>query len=238
MKCQQKKYFIGLAVIISIIFPTWAVAQKGRSEFGFSANGGISYLRTDINSVHTKQEFYLMPSWHSGLYWNTYFWEKSAIGMGGYVIQIQGREHSTTQQLDFNGNPTGQFNTSDSRRKISYWAMLFNYGRDFKSCNVNVGIQFNTVYKMYALEKTELPYSGGTIINEIQSDNLPIIRFDYALRAGLIYQFTNRFSIEATYFHGLRNISSISSRKWSVQQATVGLRYSLFLRGVQPATSE
>jgi hypothetical protein len=233
----MKKTLASVIVFVSTAFPLWTVAQ-GKSDFGLSLNGGLSFLRTDMNSPETKQKFHFMPSGHAGIYWNTYYWNKSFIGMGAYIIQIQGREHSTTSQLDAYGNPTGQFNTSDSWRKISYWAMLFNYGHDFKKFNLSFGMQFNIVYKMYARDRTEIPYSGGTIINDNKSDALPIDSYDYALRAGLIYNLTKRFSLEATYFHGLRDICIVDTWTWTVQQATVGLRYNLFSHGGQTNSTE
>jgi hypothetical protein len=224
---SMNSIFVWIIVLLSTIFPAWLIAQ-GKSDFGISINGGLSYMRTDMNSGGTKQTFYVMPSYHAGFYWNTYYWEKSFIGMSGYLVEIQGREHSTTEQLDFYGNPNGQFNTSDTRRRISYWSMLFNYGHDFKKFNLSLGIQFNVMYKMYAHDRTEISYNGGIIINEYKSDALPIDSYDYALRAGLIYNLTTKFSIEATYFHGLRDICIIDNWTWTVQQVTVGLRYNLF----------
>ncbi|MEO6169242.1 MAG: hypothetical protein ABIO46_04725, partial [Chitinophagales bacterium] len=62
---------------------------------------------------------------------------------------------------------------------------------------------------------------------------LNIDAFDFGPRAGLIFNLSDNFNIEATYYHGMNNILTNTlpdSWKWNVQQMTVGVRYKIFNR--------
>jgi len=54
-------------------------------------------------------------------------------------------------------------------------------------------------------------------------------KYTFGPRAGLTYSFTDKFSIEGTYYFGTTNILKYvgdSDWAWKTQQATVGLKYN------------
>ena len=214
----------------------------GQYNFGLKANGGLSYLSTHFKSnppQHETEKFYYQPSGQGGLFYNFQFKCKFLIGTEVLFIPIYGKEYFKLPLTDQNGNLNGEYSEDNIYRHIYYLGVPVYVGYSFRKLNINLGFQVNFVLASGGEEKGHATYNGQYSAWDNRYDNLYINNYDLGARPGVLYKLSEKFSIEANYYFGLKNILRNSSIKpywiWKVQQMTVGLRYKLFPCGGQPA---
>ena len=211
----------------------------GQLDFGLKANFGLSRLSTKLTtSQQLTQKFHFVPSGQGGLFYNLHLREKFLIGAELLLIQIEGKEYLEIPSTDINGNLTGEVGTDNIWRHITYFGLPIYFGYNFKKLNVNIGLQTNFTLASSGREKGQVPDGyGGIATWDNKFSKLGIDDLDYGARAGLIFQHTDKFSLEIIYYYGINNIlkDEIISKnlnwKWKVQQMTIGLRYKFISFG-------
>ncbi len=143
---------------------------------------------------------------------------------------ISGRMRREMPNTDVNNNPLPKSFYAHASENLSTLSLPLLLGMRVNWCNLLVGPQINTVLASRErqwgnpiVEGIELQYSNRT-------RGLPVNAFDIGLKIGLVTSISQRFAIEATYYHGLTNIydQSYYVGNWRVRQVTYGLRYIIF----------
>lgn len=222
---------IQLSILILLLFNFSIYSQQ---NIGIKANGGLSRIDNNFNSsAGTTQKFYFVPSGQGGLFYNLPLRNKSLLGAELLFIQIEGKERLESQATDQNGNPTGELFIDKIEKHISYIGLPIYYGFKIKKLTLNLGVQTSFTLASSALEKGQAPDGyGGISVWDNKFDKLNIDAFDFGARAGLIFNLTNKFALEGTYYYGINNILKKnkynSELKMKIQQITIGLRYTFF----------
>lgn len=222
---------IQLSILIVLLFN---FSIYGQQNIGIKANGGLSRIFIYDNSTQQiVQKSYFVPSGQGGLFYNLPLGNKSLLGSELLFVQIEGKERIEIPFTDQLGNPTGEFGIDNIDRHISYIGLPIYYGFKVKKLILNLGIQTSFTLVSSAREKGQSPDGyGGINTWDNKSDKLNIDAFDFGARAGLIFNLTNRFAVEGTYYYGINNILKKNiyntELKWKIQQMTIGLRYTLF----------
>ncbi|MHB8260870.1 MAG: outer membrane beta-barrel protein [Bacteroidia bacterium] len=205
----------------------------GQQYFGIKANGGLSRIYTGGEPT----PLYVMPSYQGGLFYNLHLGKKSLLGAELLFMQIEGKEHSITEENPLM-LPTGQLITTDTYQHISYLSLPIYYGIKVKRFTFNIGLQTSVVL-MSSGEQTvqtkditssQIVVSSST--SSYKTNNLPIKQFAFGEVTKITYNLTNTFAIEANYYWGLSNIYKNTSSVyagitlWRTQQLTIGLRYT------------
>ncbi|MCE9539114.1 MAG: PorT family protein [Bacteroidetes bacterium] len=220
-----------LLYLLTIFHSSFSVF--GQQEIGIKANVGLSRIYNNENSPLTTLKIYFVPSGQGGIFYNFNFGNKSLLGAELLFIQINGKEQLDLQGTDIHGQPSGETFTDNTEKHISYLGLPIYYGFKIKKLTLNLGIQTSLVLMSGGEEKGQVPDGyGGISTWDNKFDKLYIDAFDFGARAGLIFNLTNKFSIEGTYYYGINNILQKdkynSELKWKIQQMTIGLRYTFF----------
>lgn len=220
---------IHLSILIILLFN---FSIYGQQNIGIKANAGLSRIVIYENSTQkVVQKSYFVPSGQGGLFYNLPLGNKSLLGAELLFIQIEGKERLEIPFTDQNGNPTGEFGIDNIDRHISYIGLPIYYGFKIKKLTLNLGVQTSFTLASSAREKGQATDGyGGISVWDNKFDKLNIDAFDFGARAGLIFNLTNRFAVEGTYYYGINNILKKSiyntELKWKIQQMTIGLRYT------------
>ena len=201
----------------------------GQHNLGLEINGGMSKIKSTLNSVSTNQEFQFMPSVRLGLFYNLQIGKRSKIEAKLLFIQIEGKEKMTFDATDQSGNPTGGLAIDNIWKHISYIGIPIYYGFKINKTTINLGIQASFLVKSSGREKGQSPYNGRILTWDNKFDELGIDNYDYGPTIGLTYRLTENFSLEGTYYYGVNNILNNDITldwAWRVQQITIGLKYT------------
>ncbi|MBA3664568.1 MAG: PorT family protein [Bacteroidetes bacterium] len=227
--------------LIFIALLIYSSSSFSQQDFGIKVNGGVSQITAKINSSGdiVTQKFYFLPSFQAGFLYHLHLGKKSLLGTEILFMQIEGKEHMQTQDIDSYGNPTGFITTTDISRHISYLSIPIYYGYKIKKFSINFGFQVGIPIKSSARYKTEYVYNGDKIISDDNYNSLPIDNYDFGTKSGLMYNLSKKFTIETTYYYGLNNIyksNQIFSANilpiftMKIQQFTFGIIYKFYSR--------
>jgi hypothetical protein len=158
------------------------------------------------------QKFLYRPSGQIGVFYNFHLGSSSSMGTELLLLQIEGKSKYKKVSGD----------SYDVLRHLTYVGLPIYYGYKVKKIECNLGFQFN-----YLLRGKE---QNGNFGNETYKANID--KFDYGVRGGIIYDYSNKFEIEGNYYFGINNIWADTYHKgnWKVRQLTVGLRYKFLPR--------
>jgi len=205
----------------NIILFAVTISAFGQQTFGIKINAGISYLKTErvtYPPMPETQKFYSVFSGQGGLTYSYSFNSKFQIGTELLYSQIEGKEvlNGLSGVLTNNAFISDGHYEIDTYRHIYYLGLPIYVGYNFNRLNINLGIHNN----------------GATDSYESESKKLDLNNLDYGLRFGVFYKLNEKYSIETNYYHGLSDIVNggliSGSPVWSVQQLTVGIKYTLF----------
>lgn len=215
-----------------MILLTINLSVFGQHNFGLKTNGGLSKISNDLNSDFTTQNIHFSPSGGGGLFYNWKFGDKSALGVELLFIQIEGKERIETAATDPYGSPRGEIIIHNLWRHVSYIGVPIYYGLKLKKLTINFGFQTSFTLTSSGRIKGQSSYNGTIRTWDDNISELNIDSFDFGPRAGIIFNLTDKFAVDGTYYYGVNNILGNDiglDWTWKVQQVTVGLRYT-FLR--------
>ena len=167
------------------------------------------------------------------MYYNFNLRHNSLIGTELLFIQVEGKSHSevpTTVSVP-SGNSQQGTTVVDLWRHISYLGIPIYCGINIKKLKINLGVQTSFALMSSGRTKLQEPDGyGATITTTGTYNKLYIDSYDFGVRVGVIYCFTERFAIEGSYYHGLNNINIVNIPDWylKVRQMTLGARFRLF----------
>lgn len=203
----------------------------GQNELGIKCNMGISRL-TETWDLGTGKEgeskYLVMPSGQGGLFYNWHIGNNSIVGTELLFVQIEGKEKYKNFHQSDSGTNSGGFVNENVWRHISYIGLPIYYGYKFNKITLNVGVQANFTLKSGGRSKGQAPDGQGGVFNwDNHINKLYIDKYDYGAKGGIIYNHSDKFAFEGTYYYGLNNILRQNNYgvKWQIQQLTFGLRY-------------
>jgi hypothetical protein len=229
--------------ILSIF--TFSLTSFGQHSFGLKTNVGLSYLttRTELSSKQqVEQKFYPIPSGQIGFYYIFQITEKYTLGTELLFIPILGRERMTIFNTDINGNLNGDKGEAYYNRRIYNLGFPIYLGYNYNKMNFNIGIQTHYALASGGKEKGYAVINGSTSKFENQSKKLGINKLDYGLRAGIVFEKSDKLAFNGNYYFGGTNLIEDSSAKsfmvWKAQLLTFGITYKLIGRKKEFKTME
>jgi hypothetical protein len=217
--------------IIFLLFLNLTVL--GQHEIGLKLDIGLSKISKESYIGDPKNAIFDVKSAFSGqggVFYNLHLGDKFVFGSELLFIQIEGQDRLEFDIKDVSLENIGH-TTSDLYEHISYLGLPIYCGLTIKNITLNAGFQLSYVLASRGKETCNGNINGAIYSGENRTDNLPIDKFDFGPRIGLIYNLNNKFAIVGIYYYGINNIlenqddGNPFSRK--IQQATIGLRYTL-----------
>ncbi|MBP6334740.1 MAG: PorT family protein [Bacteroidia bacterium] len=213
-------------LVLLVLFTTaFTFLSPAQHDIGVKLNAGVSTIISKFDFDFLTQEFYFEFSWQTGVYYNYHLADHSILGIELLLSKIAGSSKEDFEVLASYGwlNYTIYLD-----RKISYLCLPLYYGFKTDKLITRLGLQSGYVLKSYEAARFDIP--SNMIVLYEDPGKLDIKEFDYGLIIGFFYSISNRIQLEATYYHGLKNIYSgeTSESNWRIQQFTAGLRYSIF----------
>ncbi len=225
----MKKINLPAVIILLVAFHFNTFAQF---DIGVKANGGASRMNIDnsFNDATTKN--YIQPSYQGGFYFNLHLPHKFSLGAELLFTQIKEKEFVEFPALDTSGHATSNKDNFVLASTLYYLGIPVYVGYNFNRLNINLGLQYNYSLASNTVSNEQYYNNGNIITYEHKYNHSNVIAYDFGARAGLTYKLSNKFSIEANYYYGLKNVLNVdkdyrTTWKWQVQQATIGMRYNL-----------
>ena len=217
--------------IFILLLPfTFTMTVFAQSDFGIKLNGGLSRISNSAQKevYNTTWMVQLAPSGQGGIFYNFHFGEKSVLGAELLFVQIEGKEQIEFVLTDENGNNAGHV-TDKVYKHISYLGCPVYYGLQLNKVSINIGAQASFTLISSARSKGQAIYNDTITRFSNKYDKLNIKKYDFGLRAGIIFKLTDKISFEGNYYFGLNNIFNNQTLYWTwrVQQATIGVKYNL-----------
>jgi hypothetical protein len=201
------------------------VRAYSQHSFGVKLNGGGSKVSNNL-AVQREKTVQWATSGSGGFFYKFDLGKGFCIGTELLFLQIRSKEIFGTKFVDNSGIVTGQ-GTGKDLTSISYLSLPIYIGAAYKKVTFTLGIQLSG-----ALVSEQKSTGTGTIggvdyAYENTLEGLPIDKYDYGMRLGLIYTLTKDVSLDANYYSGLNNIlddTALSAMVSKAKQLTVGLR--------------
>ena len=233
---MHTKNLLKLSFILSILF-AFNFSVSGQHQFGIKAGGGLSRITYSADILGENPTTPFVPSGQAGLFYNFQFGKKSSLGAELLFSQIEGNEKGEMDlyALDEFGNRNYLgYRKDNSYRHISYLSLPVYYGFTINRLVINAGFQISYSISSSGREKGQGVIEGENFKIDIKINDINIKRFDYGPKAGIIYNLTDKLAVEGTYYYGLNNIQKGNPILWKlkVQQATLGIRYTLWTKEI------
>lgn len=234
-KLFKLTFFLCVAITLSI-------NTFGQHQLGVKVSGGISRIYGTLkfrNLPPSNMSTSFSPSFLAGLYYSHPMGQKSSLGAELLFSQVEGGQ---TFDWDYTalGYPSIEGTQSDfTYESISYVSLPVYYGYTFNKLTFNAGFQISYAFSSSGCNESNYDYTliaedGSRQVNKgswtHELDDLDIKDFDFGPRVGIIYQLTNRLSMEGMFYYGINNIkpTNSSEEELKIQQMTVGIRYGLW----------
>lgn len=194
---------------------------------GLKLNVGLSKipetLELSAGTNHSKIGF----SGTAGIFLKFKTTSKSFVQSEILLIHAAGEERSETGISDNNGTKILELKAS-SKKQISYVGIPLFYGIQKNKTAISVGFQIACALNSSGSIESQRTEYGITMQHTYKQSELDIKKFDYGPRLGLMYEVSNKVSLEGLYYHGLPNIlDSNTNDTGKVRQLTIGLQYTL-----------
>ncbi len=212
-------------ILVFTQFSAWS-----QHSLGVKAAGGLSKVTTLRPLTNTESKFIFAPSGQAGLFYKFNFGRSSSVGAELLFSQIEGRENMKSYYSDLMGNLTAEYFTTKLDYHLSCLSLPVYYGFTYREFTIHLGGQVSYVLKSRGHWITEACVNNETIQFEDEGE-LNLDGYDFGPRAGLMFNLSKQFAIEASYYYGLNNILANPTPEgwdWKVQQMMLGLRYKLW----------
>ncbi len=206
----------------------------GQQEIGLKLNFGLSSISKESNigkPANAILDVKSALSGQGGVFYKLHLGDNIVFGSELLFIQIEGRDRLVLDLEDVSLGIVGH-NTSDLYEHISYLGLPIYCGLTFKKININAGFQISYAFVSSAREIYNSNLNENIYYAENSIDKLPIDKFDFGPRIGINYHLNDKFAIEGIYYYGitniLRNQEDGNTFSQKIEQATIGLVYTLF----------
>lgn len=220
--------------LILLILTFIDLTSLGQQQFGIKVSGGLSRITNSLDLSNANRTIPFVPSGQCGLYYNLQFCKKSSLGAELLFSQIKGKEKTEMDLTGWDESESGHF-TSIYNRHISYLSLPVYYGFQIGKLSINAGFQVSCALLCSGREKTNIVINGTSETADNKYDDISIRKFDFGTKTGITYKLTDKLAFEGTYYYGLNSIQKGDPIFWKlkVQQATIGIRYSLWYKGAK-----
>lgn len=222
---------LNLTCVVFVVL-AFNISTFGQHQFGVKVSGGLSRISNSEQFPNVTLSTPYVPSGQGGFYYNHTPGEKSSLGAELLFSQIEGKEKREIDLIDVEGKTMGHV-TNLFYEHISYFSLPVYYGFNIKKLTIHAGFQISRALAMSGREK-----SNATInelnVNEYsydrKIDNINITNFDLGPKAGILYHFTNKLTVEGTYYYSIGNIDSRVPKtgELKILQMSIGVRYALW----------
>lgn len=224
--------------LILLILTFIDLTSLGQQQFGIKVSGGLSKITNSVDNSNATLTTPFVPSGQGGFFYNFQFGKFSSFGTELLFSQIEGKEilEGNLWSLNESGNRVYfGYRKNNSYRNISYLSLPFYYGFKINRLVINAGFQISYSISSSGREKDQAVIEGENFNIDNKTNDINIKRFDYGPRAGIIYHLTSKLAVEGTYYYGLNSIQKGDPifEKLKIQQATIGIRYSLWYKGAK-----
>ncbi len=206
------------------------IAVFGQHKLGLKVDGGISKINTEFHEVFREADSKYSPSWDFGMFYSYQFREKSTLNTELIISQINGKDEFENEFLFGSDLSNAQLAETKIKRNITYMCLPLYYGFKFEKLSINLGVQVSLAMRSGGEEKSHLYDEKNNLIYVATQkfNELNIDKYNFGIRAGIMYDISSKFSIDLSYYYGVNNIHDNEDSEWKAYQATVGLRYTLF----------
>lgn len=218
--------------IIFLLFLNLTVL--GQHEIGLKLNIGLSRISKESSISDSENAILNVKSALSGqggIFYNQHLGNNFVFGSELLFIQIEGRDRLEFDIKDVSLENTGH-TTSDLYDHISYLGLPIYCGLTIKNMTINAGFQLSYTLASSGREIYNSNINGANYSGEKGINNLPIDKFDFGPRIGLLYNLNDKFAIEGVCYYGINNIlrnqDDENPFSYKIQHATIGLRYKIF----------
>jgi hypothetical protein len=201
-----------------------------QNQFGIKVDVGASTITNNIaDYLDVDFEVLYAPSFNAGFFYNASISQHWLVLFEAKYSHIHSREvWKDVAFIDINDNTWSQ-SSIFIRKRISYLSLPISLAFKVSKLTVSTGFQFSSSLGDNARVESD------ERIFEDYDENMILKQFDYGPKFGLIYSFSERAAIEASYYHGLNNLVDYDTGdfdiKYKVRQITLGFRYAFFSKG-------
>lgn len=219
---------LGLLMVLAAQTTT---AQK--LTVGATGNIGLSKISEVYEYAgNTKVKFTI--SGNAGLFANYKLGAKSSIGAELLWLQMEGK-HINPDHIFSILDEQGLFVDASITTKItyhlSYLAMPLHYRFAIGKLGIKAGVQ--PMIYLFGSSNYEMngEMNGQPFNSKDKITDVPFDRVDIGPKIGIDYQFNNKFSVRADYYHGLIDITDSGDEYYKRnQQVNIGLSYAFLAK--------
>lgn len=229
------------SVLILFIFIAFNFTAFSQREFGVKVSGGLSKITSSMELMNTTPSTPFVPSGQAGLYYHLSLSKKSSLGAELLFSQIAGKENYKWDFKDL-GDYYGEGTLYCTiGRHISYFSLPVYYGLTYNKLTFNGGFQVShALSSRYDQNKVFYIHNGvKENVDNPQTSKLYVRDYDFGPRVGIVYQLSDKLSIEGTYYYSLTDISypKLAEAAWKIEQITLGLRCALKAKKEENSTA-
>lgn len=215
--------------LLLLLAPTTVFCQ---STYGFKVNLGASRIPAlfDYSPVSYQLTDKHVPrlSGQAGVFVNYSFTNRFTFGTEILISHVAGRQRLWMEL--WNGSNVIGTTTDIIDRWITNVSVPVYVGLQFGLWNPNLGAEVHYAIISGGRERGNSIVNGQTYSWDNGPDELNIRKFDFGLRPGVVYHFSEWIQFELNGYYGLTNMVKDESFReyanWKVQQLTVGIRWN------------
>ncbi len=219
---------LGLLIVLATQTTT---AQK--LTVGATGNIALSKISADWEySGDSKVKFAI--SGNAGVFANYKLGAKSSIGAELLWLQMEGK-HINPDHILSMMNEQGLFVNATVSSKVtfhlSYLAIPLHYRLAIGKLGIKAGVQ--PMIYLFGSSNYEVngEMDGQPLNAKDKITDIPFDRVDIGPKIGIDYQFNNKFSLRADYYHGLLDITDSGDDYYKRnQQVNIGLSYAFLAK--------
>jgi len=222
----MKTFFLTFTFLINL----YSFSQH---TFGFHANGGVSKLITTFKDEPDVYNSVFRPTVQAGVFY-TFQVRNFFVGTKLSYLRLNGREHYENSTYSSSYNAT--FNSKwDNDTRIDLLEIPVFLGAKLKNLGIYAGMI--TSYTLYAYYRNSgYSYASGPGIGSSEDYDYSnsgyfedIDFFNYGFLAGVSYDLSKKFTIEASYGHGINDLLDNPNYQNTLhsQQVLFGIRFNL-----------
>ncbi len=222
---QLLKMWSTICILIALLGNGKVAAQT--FSFGAKLDLGMAWMPMQpAKAVGWEQRPWLGPQ--MGGFAKYVFNRKIGVEAQLSFNQITSRMRLLSHSTDVNGVVVGD-EYLYQRYRMAAFSLPVMLSISQAWCNILIGAQLNTIVGSSNRTWGNVLMDGQLPHYVASYHPLPIKRFDLGLKIGLVTRLDGNFAIEASYYHGLRDLARADSgvAVWKVRQLTYGLRYTI-----------
>ncbi|GEM_PF-5639600 len=212
-------------------------SAQSQHSLGVRLNGGFSRINIEESSTWESQSDEWDPAFAGGVFYTfkPMDYLRLSAGVGAHLIS---GTRVNTGIIDYNGVDTVASDLNLERR-ITFANFFIAAGFEHGPLAVDIGLQFGSNIQAKENREQELTFISldSTSTLSVSGRDLDLEQMDFGPMITIIYDINELFSIEGSYYQGLRDINPATNRGdiiWNTQRVGIGLRYHFWRKEAEP----